>query len=277
MVFSTSLVLAKVAEWAISPFWRGTVSMFPPPSKSPTENPWWSNLKELRSASQSASQSSYVCTQNVCFQSGALLITYLAWKLRYRQKWTRHPVRKKTTSNDCFLLLFVRRIHKDFDKELPPQSHSCKDVLCSYHFCASFESLFGYLKKTLFFFARGLKAWKLFPTVRLGQVFWITTYVWWNLWVATHYPKNHSIITKGSLFQMMIVRKFQRNIPRKEHTRSTPKYKYERISFINRLLRVWGMFQGSVETSLEWCSELFLLGGISYISDLPHSQDTSDN
>ena len=42
------------------------------------------------------------------------------------------------------------------------------------------------------------------------------------------------------------------NRSRKEHTPGgSPKYTYERISFINRQLRVWGIFQGSVGVFLE--------------------------
>ena len=42
-----------------------------------------------------------------------------------------------------------------------------------------------------------------------------------------------------------------------EHTPGTPKYKYGSISFINRCLRVWGMFQGSVGFFLDpWITQV---------------------
>ena len=63
---------------------------------------------------------------------------------------------RKTTSNDCFLLLFLRRIHKDLYKELPPKKKVtvAKTYYVVTTFVTSFESLFGYLKKTLFFCQR---------------------------------------------------------------------------------------------------------------------------
>ena len=48
------------------------------------------------------------------------------------------------------------------------------------------------------------------------------------------------------------------NRPPEKNPRGTPKYKYERISFINRWLSVWGMFQGYVGVFLD--RMYFMLG-----------------
>ena len=45
----------------------------------------------------------------------------------------------------------------------------------------------------------------------------------------------------------------------------SPKYKYERISFINRQLRVWGMFQGSVGVFLDGWNKSIQIISIGFI------------